>query len=122
MKHLFNQTNRGYSWHCTHYYYLCETIEEYEEICKFHNSDIEERKQRGEYCPDYCEEGTISCVPTTEVSDGFATRGGRTLKGFGFTRCYKRGTSSSDYSDYRHYLKPDEELSTSSERTTSWWV
>lgn len=122
MKHLFNQVSRGYSWSNDHSYYLCETVEEYEAICKSHLSEIEECKEKGKWCPDYCYEGEISCSPTTEVSDGFATSGGRTLKGVGFTRCYKRGCGSSDYSFYRHYLKPNEEFEMASERTTSWWV
>ena len=122
MKHLFNQASRGYSWDCDHSYYLCETIEEYEAICKQHRAEIEECEKKYKYCPDHCYEGTISCTARTEVSDGFATSGGRTLNGVGFTRCYKRGTGSMNYSRYKHYLKPNEEFEMASERTTSWWV
>ena len=61
-------------------YHICDSVEEF-------NAKVEEYKERAERNPweHINTDATITCEPTTMVSDGFATRGGRKIKAKGIT-------------------------------------
>lgn len=130
MKKLFEQTSRGYSWHNTHTYYICESAEEYNSLVdkyRDYENNYEEydsflrRNITRTKTTQYYVNVQISCEPQTIVSDGFATYGGKKLKCRGIKRVYKSGCST-DYSSYDYFIDPTSITEFSEVKAENWWV
>lgn len=129
MKLIYTDTNKGYSWSNQERYYLCETQEEYDKL-------VEKYKNHKNYYKKslfgmVCEVANpmqvqinvgIHCRPQTEVSDGYAVHGGRTLDAEGISIKHSSATSSMDYSSYDYYIKPGSIKKNETAKTESWWV
>lgn len=94
-------------------YYVCDSIEEY-------NSLVERYKEMEKNFPwkHISIDTTITCNPTTIVSDGFATYGGKKIRAKGISCgsvCGLRGWNG----DY--YINPTT-LEMESVKAENWWV
>lgn len=94
-------------------YYVCESIEEYNTLAEKYKA----RKERGTRESIHIDT-QITCMPTTIVSDGFATYGGKRIKGIGIS-CGEvvglRGWNGI------YYLKPNT-LECEGVKVENWWV
>lgn len=94
-------------------YYVCENDEEY-------NNVVERAKRRNELFPyeSIHIDTEITCEPTIMVSDGFATYGGKKIKGIGVS-CGSivglRGWNG------EYYIKADT-LECEGVKVENWWV
>lgn len=129
MKLILTDTDNGYSWSHRNQYYLCETEEEYNALVERYKThkNYREVEMFGRTCEVANDTQVqinvgIHCRPHTQVSDGYAVRGGRILDARGITVSHRCGTSSMDYTSYEHYIKPDSIKRNESVKSESWWV
>jgi hypothetical protein len=129
MKLLFTQTQRGYSWHNECRYYICESEQEYKELADqyrdYENSVTEFSCGMHRVYPRHVQwyvDVKISCEPQTIVSDGFAVRGGKTLRCMGIKKKTNGGGISHDTSSYDYYINPATIEQYEDENPQSWWV
>lgn len=115
MKLLFEDTT-SYS---KNRYYLCETMEEYNQVLKKQQEDAKNSVYYG-YQTRPVFEGEITCNERTIVLDGFASRGGNKLVADGFTKVLQSGMYSS-YSIREHYIKPNGIKQAETAETKEWW-
>ena len=123
MKLLFEDNNQYHH----DRYYLCETVEEYnEELAKAQAdakaSEFSNPWGSGTMVGRPCYEGEITCCPSTMVMDGFASRGGHEFKANGFTHTLQKDWHGGGYTIREHYVKPDGIEKSEQADTKEWWV
>lgn len=116
MKLLFEDTT-SYS---KDRYYLCETMEEYNQELKNQKEDAEDSVYNGRQVRPVFE-GEITCNERTIVLDGFASRGGHKFVADGFTKIQQNGMYS-NYSITDHFVKPNGIKRDELAETKEWWV
>lgn len=95
-------------------YYICDSVEEF-------NTKVEEYKERAErnYWEHINTDADITCEPTTIVSDGFATYGGRKIKARGISCGRVVGLRGWD-GDY--IINPSTIETNEGVKVENWWV
>jgi hypothetical protein len=108
MKRLYYQQDGG-NYPSTKNYYTFETEEEYNQFVE----QLKTKKSRAIIRFDV----PIICEPRVVVSDGFATYGGKRIKGRGCEECW-----SGTYTQYYFYLNPATIEQDEVAKIESWWV